>query len=95
MAPGRLMNARWEASASFERRRHPKKKATSGRGWKRGRETVKHVPFVMFRGCSWIKNFQVLAARWKGGRKGRDGMGGGHIYICALSIWCWGILFFP
>lgn len=29
---------------------------------------------LMFNGCSWIKNFQLLSARWKRGREGgREG----------------------
>lgn len=50
----------------------------------------------MFNGCSWIKNFQLLSARWKrrreeGGRDRRGGGGGGgaseqHIYICISTL---------
>ena len=42
----------------------------------------------MFNGCSWIKNFKLLSARWK--RRGEEEEGGGaskqHIYICISTL---------
>lgn len=50
----------------------------------------------MFNGCSWIKKFKLLSARWKrrreerGRERRREGGGGGaseqHIYICILTL---------
>lgn len=66
---------------------------------RRGRDSKTSVicNSLMFNGCSWIKNFKLLSARWKrrreeGGRDRRGGGGGGggtseqHIYICISTL---------
>lgn len=66
------------------------KTAQNRRG--RGRKTSVICTSLMFNGCSWIKNFQLLSARWKRRREegGRDRRGGGaseqHIYICISTL---------
>lgn len=70
------------------------KTAQNRRG--RGRKTSVICTSLMFNGCSWITNFQLLSARWKkrreeGGRDRRGGGGGGgaseqHIYICISTL---------
>lgn len=71
------------------------KTAQNRRG--RGCKTSVICTSLMFNGCSWIKNFQLLSARWKSRREegGRDrkrwgGGGGGaseqHIYICISTL---------
>lgn len=69
------------------------KTAQNRRG--RGRKTSVICNLLMFNGCSWIKNFQLLSARWKwrkeGGRDRRGGEGGGgaseqHIYIYISTL---------
>lgn len=52
----------------------------------------------MFNGCSWIKNFQLLSARWRKTRAGeigggvkerRECKGGGlhsHVYVCISAL---------
>lgn len=65
---------------------------------RRGRDSKTSVicNSLMFNGCSWIKNFKLLSARWKrrreeGGRDRRGAGGGGgtseqHIYICISTL---------
>lgn len=62
---------------------------------RRGRDSKTSVicNSLMFNGCSWIKNFKLLSARWKRRREqgGRDRRGGGdvseqHISICISTL---------